>query len=179
MDFKSTPPWQTIGIPAAKLPLGPTKLRRVIDELDVENAPRYRADALRSWCNIFVTDVLTAMDLPPTHWVREDGSPSVQGKGQELNANRMAHWFAEHGPAFGWVNADRKTAVDAAARGHVVVVTYENPDPRHSGHVAILLPEGTIAQAGRHNFVGKTIREGFGNLPVEFWIQSHGGSHSP
>lgn len=174
MDFKNAPPWKTILPPSAKLPYTVGKLRKVIDELDVEHAARYKADALRSWCNIFVTDVLTAMDLPPTHWVNEKGDPAREGKDNiELNANGMAKWFEEHGGRFGWISADRQSAVDAAARGHVVVVSYQNPTG-HSGHVAILLPEGTIAQAGRLNFVGRTVREGFGNLPVKFWVNIHG-----
>jgi len=179
MDFKNAPPWQAITIPAAKLPPSPEKLRAVVNTLDVENAPRYQRTAYATYCNIFVTDVFKAMGFPPTHWVdAHDGRPVAQGKGRELNANGIIRWMKEFGPAQGWVDADRKTAVDAAGRGHLVMVGWDSKSAK-PGHVAIMLPEGTIAQAGSTNFVGKTIREGFGNLPVEFFIQSNGGSHKP
>jgi hypothetical protein len=65
-------------------------------------------------------------------------------------------------------------ATDAAARGHLVVVGWDSKG-KGSGHVAILLPEGPIAQAGRKNFVGRTVAEGFGKYPVRFFIQANSG----
>lgn len=180
MDFKNTPPWKTISVPTAKLPPGPHKLKAVVADLDVEHAERYKADPhYVTFCNIFAADVITAMGFEPGHWIDEHtGDPAEVGKGHELNANGMARWFKQWGPAKGWINADRATALDAAARGHLVVVTYDSKTDK-PGHIAIVLPEGTIAQAGRTNFVGKTIREGFGNLPTQFWIQSRGAGHQP
>lgn len=179
MDHKITPPWKDITVPTRLLPPSPEKLRAVINDLDVENAPRYQPSSYGTYCNIFATDVLAAMGFPPSHWVNpDDGSPSEMGKGQELTANLMARWFTKFGAAQGWVDADRQTATDAAARGHLVVVIWDSQG-KGPGHVAIMLPEGTIAQAGAENFVGKTIREGFGNRPVKFWVQSHGGKHNP
>lgn len=176
-DYKSEPPWRTIKVPVARLPPGPGKLRAVIDALDVEHAPRYKPSSYGTYCNIFAQDVITNMGFHPGHWVRpEDGGPAETGKGTELSANGMARWFEKYGAAQGWVDSDRSTAMDAAARGHLVVVIWDSG--RHGpGHVAILLPEGTIAQAGRDNFVGKTIREGFGNRPVRFWVQAGSGVH--
>lgn len=175
-DFKTTPPWLPIEPPSAKLPASVTKLRAVIRDLDVENAPRYRATKTQTWCNIFVTDVIDAMGFDPGHWVAKDGTRADVGKGEELSANKLVRWFVEKGPSHGWTEADRPSAVDAAARGHLVVVGWDSLGPG-SGHVAILLPEGTIAQAGRTNFVGRTIAEGFGRLPVKFFVQMRGGSH--
>ncbi len=175
MDFKNVPPHKPIKISSAALPYEPGKQRKVIDELDVEHSPRYKAAAGKTYCNIFVSDFLDAMGLPPTH---------VEG-GQELNANMMIEWLSSpKGAGTGWVEADRKTALDAASRGHVVLVTYFNrninplTNKQRPGHIAVVLAEGTIAQAGRTNFVGKTVREGFGALPVQFFVQMRGGSHA-
>lgn len=178
LDNKKTEPWKYIEIEASKLPAGPDKLRRVIDELDVENAPRYKARKGATFCNIFVSDVCDAMGFQPSHWVTKEGEQAGVGEGVELNANGMCRWFKAHGARHGWVEADRKTAMDAAARGHFVVAGWDSKTEK-PGHVAVLLPEGTIAQAGRTNFVGKTIREGFGDLRPSFWIQARGGSHKP
>lgn len=174
-DFKNAEPWVTIFPPSARLPFSSDKLRKVIEELDVEHAPRYKASGGRTWCNVFASDVLTAMGLSPSHWVDKLGRPlagPTRG-GVELNANGMSRWFEGHGSNYGWVSVGREEAMEAAARGHVAVVTYFN-ESGGSGHIAILLPEGTIAQAGKLNFVGRTIREGFGNLPVRFWVNVHG-----
>ena len=171
MDFKNVPPWKSITIPAESLPYGAHKQRQIIKELDVENSPRYKPGGGKTYCNIFVSDFLDAMGLPPTH---------VEG-GVELNANAMIEWLASpKGASTGWIEADRETALDAAERGHVVLVTYFNHNVNpitkklRPGHIAIVLPEGTIAQAGKKNFVGGTIRSGFGDLPVVFFVQSRG-----
>lgn len=166
------PPWRPINTPSASLPLGADKMRRVVDELQVETAQRYKADSKRTWCNIFVWDVTRQMGCEIPHWVK-DGAASDPGQGSELTANGINKWLKKFGPANGWHQADRLTALDAASRGHVVVASY-NSQSSSSGHIAIVLPEGTIAQAGRENFVGKTIREGFGSLPVEFFVQVRG-----
>lgn len=167
MDFKNIPPWKSITIPSSKLPPGIVKQRAALNELDVENSPRYKAAGGKTYCNIFVQDWLDALGVPPSH---------TEG-GRELSANDTVDWLAGvKGAETGWIVADRKTAVDAAARGHVVLVAYRN-HTGHSGHIAIVLPEGTIAQAGRSNFVGKTIREGFGDLPTQFFIHAPNGPH--
>lgn len=173
-DFKNAEPWKSIFPPSARLPFSAEKLRKVIEELDVEHAPRYKAEGGRTWCNVFASDVLSAMGLPPPHWVSQTGEPlpGPASDGVELTANGMANWLETHGIRNGWVSTGREEAMDAAARGHVAVVTYTAP--KGSGHIAILLPEGTIAQAGKLNFVGRTIREGFGNLPVQFWVNIYG-----
>lgn len=176
-NFKDTPPWQSIQPPTASLPHHAGKLRKVIDELDVENAARYKPSGSSTYCNIFVSDVLTAMGLQPGHWVTDDGDPAEDGHGWELNANRMVRWFRVHGAENGWEETDRPEACDAAARGHVVVVAWDSQSPG-PGHIAIMLPEGSIAQAGRKNFVGGTIREGFGTKTPRFFVQLHGGSHN-
>ena len=165
MDFKNVPPWKSITIPAESLPYGAHKQRQIIKELDVENSPRYKPGGGKTYCNIFVSDFLDAMGLPPTH---------VEG-GVELSANAMIEWLASpKGAGTGWIEADRETALGAAERGHVVLITYFQHARGRSGHIAIVLPEGTIAQAGKANFVGRTIREGFGTLPVVFFVQSRG-----
>lgn len=165
MDFKNVPPYKSIRIPAAELPFSAAKQRQILKELDVENSPRYKPGAGKTYCNIFVSDFLDALGLPPTH---------TEG-GVELSANAMIEWLASpKGAGTGWVQADRQTALDAAARGHVVLVSYFQTAKGRSGHIAVVLPEGTIAQAGKSNFMGGTIRSGFGDLPLIFFVQSRG-----
>lgn len=175
--WQNEPPWRPVDIPASKLPQGDSKLRQVLAELNVEESPRYKAADGKTYCNIFVWDFTRAMGREVPHWVRTDGRVTQAGSGKELNANGMVRWLATRGPAEGWILADRKTATDAAARGHTVVVGWDSGNAT-PGHIAIMLPEGTIAQAGKHNFVGKTVREGFGDRPVVYFIYAPGGSHA-
>lgn len=178
--FHSAPPWQRILIPSQGLPFSTDKLRAVIDELAVERAPRYQPTAQSTFCNIFVADVLQAMGLLPEHRMPSDGSAPAPGlrRTVEQNANMMTRWLSTYGVRHGWIGADRKTATDAAARGHTVVVAWDS-QKSSPGHIAVMLTEGTIAQAGRTNFVGKTIREGFGRLEPRFFIHVRPGGHTP
>lgn len=176
--------WVGVNTEAQHLPTGPEKLRAVIKELDVAKNERYakvwneKRKRWDTWCNIFVTDVTDAMGVAPTHWMSKDGSPSKIGGEVEMNANRLVRWLAEHGETYGWSEQDRLSAFDAAARGHLVLVVYDSGSDKSSGHVAVLLPEGTIAQAGARNFVGETIAAGFGALPIKFYVQTRVGLHS-
>lgn len=174
MKWLDTPAWVPIDIPASKLPRSEQKLRQALKELAVEKSPRYKAREGQTWCNIFVSDITRALGCEIPHWVAPDGSPADPGKGKEQNANRMFDWLkGEPGASRGWVEADRQTAMDAAARGHTVVVAWHSGSVK-PGHIALLLPEGTIAQAGRRNFVGESISQGFGSLPVTFFVQARG-----
>lgn len=171
--WMTTPAWVPVDIPSAKLPHSHDKLRKVVDELNVEKSNRYKRRDGQTFCNIFVWDVTRAMGCEIPHWVNDDGSPASVGKGRELNANGIVRWMDTQGPANGWVDADRKTSMDAAARGHVVVLGWDSKSAK-PGHVAVMLAEGTIAQAGARNFVGETISQGFGKLKPRFWIQARG-----
>lgn len=172
--WHSVDPWRPITIPAASLPNVGDKLRQVVTELDVERAPRYRATSTATFCNIFVTDVCDAFGVPPSHWMHEDGTPARYGKGLEMSANRLVRWFAQHGARYGWIDADKPTAQDAAARGHLVVIGWDSKTAA-PGHVAVLLPEGTVAQAGRKNGVGLPISSAFGKgKALQFFIHAHG-----
>ena len=179
-DWTEVPPWADIDIPAASEPHEVTdRLHAIVKQLDVENAPRYRASKTATYCNIFVTDICRAWGVAPHHWCHPiTGQPTERGVGHELSANKMCAWFKSFGAAHHWVEADKKTATDAARRGHLVVLTWRNPEPKKSGHVAVLLPEGTIAQAGRRNFVGQTVAQGFGQAQPTFWVQMRHGSHA-
>jgi hypothetical protein len=128
-------------------------------------------------CNILFTDVVQLLGLDgPYHWVDKKGNPllyiaqNTVVKGDEMSANKLVDWFHTHGNAYGYMSLSRNEAETLAATGALVAVMYKNPDPSHSGHIGIMLENGTLAQAGKGiPFVGHPIEEGFGNLPTEFW----------
>lgn len=128
-------------------------------------------------CNILFTDVVQQKQIHgPYHWVDIKGNPmrfrpGITGLAKELSANGLITWFRKHGKDYGWTKVQEAVALEYARNEALVAVTYYNPTPNSSGHIAILLEDGTIAQAGKNMpFVGKPIAVGFGNLPVEFWV---------
>lgn len=127
-------------------------------------------------CNIFFTDMVQQMRIPgPYHWEDFRGNPlrwmnGVHAKGRELNANGLTDWFAKYGHGFGWTRASKEDAMKYAAEGKLVAVTWHSGTPKEPGHIAVLLDDGTIAQAGGGMpFVGKHISAGFGSRSVCYW----------
>lgn len=138
-------------------------------------AERYQPDNSHTWCNIFFTDTVQKLQLPgPFHWADKKGNPLMFGpgiavKGYELNANSLIEWFKQYGHGYGWIKVNKDEAEKLAYEGRLVAVTYHSGSKKASGHIAVLLGDNLIAQAGKEVFYGKSIESGFGNLPVEFW----------
>lgn len=93
-----------------------------------------------------------------------------------LLANAQFDWlFSEAGLNAGWRSVETGVAAqDKANSGALVVAVYKNPDPKKSGHIAIVRPgiksEDLIAidgpeiiQAGGTNFTRTSLRRGFAN----------------
>src|SRR5271169_4546455 len=93
-------------------------------------------------------------------------------------ANAQADWFhAEQARQAGWRTVDGpKQAQTLANQGNLVVIVYENPDPKKQGHVAIVRPaprpqklfdEGgpLITQAGPKNYTRASAKVGFQPYP--------------
>lgn len=98
-----------------------------------------------------------------------------------LLANAQADWLqSEKGRKKGWKPVpDAAAAQDLANQGHLVVATFKNPDPKKSGHIAIVRPglrssaelaaEGPfIIQAGLHNANRTSLKRGFASHPGAF-----------
>lgn len=176
--WKNQPAWEDVDVPSRSLPW-PERRAAVLRELDVENAPRYRAAVVdgkpKTFCNIFVTDVIRNMGVKaPSHWMTGKGEPAKVGQGIEMTANRLYPWFQMNGATYGWWEADEATAASAADRGHLVVAVYRNPSG--PGHIVIVKGgvdgETRVAQAGAHNFADTSLSTAFGKLPRKFWIQA-------
>ena len=84
----------------------------------------------------------------------------------EMNANAMHTWLATHHD--GWRLVVPADAHARAALGFPVVASWLNPTGK-SGHVAMLLPGGLIAQAGQSNLFMVPLARGFGKLEPSFF----------
>lgn len=127
-------------------------------------------------CNIFFTDIVQQLRISgPYHWVDKKGNPlrfasGVSSKGRELSANGTIEWFRTHGKFNGLTKCNVEAALSFAASNKLVAVTWHSNSQIKSGHIAAMLEDGTIAQAGRGMpFVGRALTFGFGFYPVEFW----------
>lgn len=156
--------WLPVDAPLTNGPgnRSPELLRAVAAQFDVAHNERYRVQVitlpngrktLRTWCNIFLADVLLALQCGGwLHWIEVrrrlyngrvdeshagDFAPSPAPSAAhertapeisrvELDANDQASWFELHGPRFGWTKTARDLAGAAAARGMPVAVTWAN-----------------------------------------------------
>jgi len=97
-----------------------------------------------------------------------------------LLANAQFEWLPKEGQAAGWTPvAEGVVAQDLANRGYAVVAVCQNPDPKKSGHIAIIRPgnktpeqiaaEGPdVVQAGGTNYTSTSLKRGFANHPDAF-----------
>lgn len=151
----------------------------VIDQFAVGNNPRYAQNEQRTYCNIFAWDVTKAMGAEIPHWVDANGNsvaPATPGS-QELRVNGMVEWLETHGERNGWHPISAEEAQARANEGKPAVALWRNPNPGQPGHVGIVRPgeydtdKGpAIAQAGMQNFNHGHVTDGFGNLPVVYYV---------
>jgi hypothetical protein len=152
-------------------------LARVLDGMDVEHLwlpghavhwrtgkrdPHGRQRATH--CSTFVAAACARLGVyilrPPAH-------------SQVLLANAQRRWLETKGKRRGWwrVRTDRE-AQDLANKGYLVVVSFQNPNRKKPGHIAIVRPstrgarllaeEGpAIIQAGRINRQSTSLAVGF------------------
>jgi len=148
------------------------RLLEVAGQFAVTVHPRYAKEhtdaCTRTWCNIYVWDVTSAMHAEVPHWVGPSRDPAAPGPhNTELTANDMIDWL---GVGRGeWTRmADADQAYSWADLGRPVVATYRARTGQH-GHVAMVLPGRRIAQAGAVNIFNSPLALGFGSLPVVFF----------
>lgn len=158
----------------------PKLYEAVINQFGVSSNPRYSANQQgknETYCNIFAWDVTSAMGAEIPHWVDASGNPVAPGKGYELNANKTVDWLNKYGTQHGWRAVTAEEAQQMANNGLPVVAGWQNP--KGIGHIAIVRPgeysptEGpNIAQAGGKNFNDGTVKQGFGNREVLYFVHN-------
>jgi hypothetical protein len=145
---------------------GPNVYYSIAQQFRVTEMPRYVAQPPQTWCNIYAWDVTKAMGAEIPHWYdKVSGVPMPVGKGSEMRANDMVTWLDQGNG--GWRQVPGDTAKARAAVGYPTVVIWANPSG--PGHVAMLLPDGSIAQAGATNLWRASITSGFGYRAVKFF----------
>lgn len=157
----------------------PNIYAQVINQFAVAHNSRYKSDSNGTYCNIFVWDVTRAMNCEIPHWVDRLGDSAAphSSHANEININAGMDWMLHFGIIkHGWQAASAKAAQNHANLGKPAVAMYKNPSPTHHGHTAVIRP-GSInsrgpasAQAGSINFNSGHIQDGFGGLPIHYFI---------
>ncbi len=176
--LKLTQRWLPLFAPLSSVPgaRSPDLYRRVCEQFKVTTSARYYAappppgSTGATWCNIYVWDVTSAMNAEIPHWFDPaSGDKTSVGRGSEMRANDMYRWLERQ--IQGWREGTYEQAKANAAQGRPTVAAYFNPTGG-SGHVAMVLPNGNIAQAGRHNLFDAPVKSGFGSYPVRYFLHA-------
>jgi hypothetical protein len=175
------------------------RLEAVLDSMNVESlwlvhehvnwetgkpdkATDYKGPGTQTHCSAFAAAVGQKVGVymlrPPEH-------------DQILLANAQAAWFhTDQARQAGWRTVDGpKQAQTLANQGNLVVIVYENPDPKKQGHVAIVRPaprpqklfdEGgpLIIQAGPKNYARASAKVGFQAYPGAWPAGVHYYTHA-
>lgn len=152
-------------------------LDQLINQFAVGNNPRYLPGGGFTYCNIFVWDVTRAMGCELPHWLDAHGRPAqpFAPGAYEVNINGGVDWMKKYGVAqHGWQKLTDVQAQAYANAGQMALALWKNPSGGH-GHTAVVRP-GTLtargpaaAQAGSRNFNMGHIKDGFGNLAVQYY----------
>lgn len=175
-DWRPSAPWYgcTAPLTTGTACRSPGLLDQVLHQFDVAHHPRYQPRDLSglgridTLCNIYVSDATRALGCEANHL--EMGS---DGKPRELDANSLIRWLQYSGPRHGWGPALLPKALELVDRGWPVIATWLNPNG--IGHVAMLAPHfgqsrALITQAGQRCFEREPLENGFGRLPVTFYV---------
>jgi len=135
----------------------PRLYRAVVNQFMVETSERYQNRDGKTYCNIFVWDVTSAMGAEIPHYTDPvTGQPRDPNNKQgaiAMGAIRIDAWLAEHGNRYGWREVDAETAQRYANSGRPAVTSAGS-----RRHVQVIVPSRdggydpvrgvTIAQAG-------------------------------
>jgi hypothetical protein len=140
-----------------------TALREIALWLNPKHFARYqRASSAsgRTRSNIYAYDFATLAGayLPRVWWtddairqIKAGATPNARygsASGdtvRELTANALLTWFQLYSSQYGWRRADSAEALQLHAnRGGVAIAVSRNRNPRASGHIAVIAPEGSV-----------------------------------
>lgn len=132
--------------------------RRVLDQFNVENNPRYAVNKRGvgdTYCNIYVWDATRAMGAEIPHYIdpatyEPRYYPDTKGA-RELNVPGMCDWLNKKGGEYGWFTVSDQQAQAMANAGYPVIALTQS-------HVSMVSPSAdgqfdpkrgvAIAQAG-------------------------------
>jgi len=156
----------------------------VVNQFRVETTERYQSRDGKTYCNIFVWDVTSAMgaEIPyRTDSVTGQPWPEDKSNAISMSAARMDTWLETFGSSYGWREVDARTAQWYANEGRPAVTTAGS-----IGHVQIVVPSRdgrydeergvTIAQAGgpltSYRYITSTYSSSALRDHVRYWVHA-------
>lgn len=128
-------------------------IHEVVRWLNVEKSIRYTPFESKTFCNIYVYDILYCLNIYiPRVWWNEDSIcrlrrghlvENIYGETvSELNCNMLSEWFENYGREFGWEPlSDLSEMQNVVNKGTVGVIVAKSRDAGSSGHIVTVLPE--------------------------------------
>ena len=160
----TTPPWQALPahITSTQGARSAAAYADVLGQFCVGSCRRYAPTKMATYCNIFVWDVTRAMGCEIPHWIDADkrGCEPGDAGARETTANYLAGWLEDVGRAQGWEQHTRRMCASLAALGFPTVASLQSHG-RH-GHIAMVSPDGTLAQAGERCGTGLLVADVLG-----------------
>jgi hypothetical protein len=156
----------------------PADYDRTLEQFQFDTAPRYQPDAEGTYCATALEDGAPALGviLPKVYGANGCVGKPIGGTGSPFNylqANDLTDWLASidgsGNGGHGWKETSLAGAQSQAALGRPTILTYKNPDPTKHGHVAWMMSDGTLAQAGATCGYHIAIDQAFGNLVFRCW----------
>lgn len=148
----------------------PARYEAVLRQFNFDTSLRYQPAGGDTFCNIAAWDASRALCCEVPHWWNNlNGSYGMQ----ELVINEGILWLGTEGVDYGWTQVDADAAKAAAALGQPTLVTWRNPTGH--GHIAWVMPDWTLAQAGASCGYGISFTSVFtpAMMPqLEFWTHS-------
>jgi hypothetical protein len=138
------------------------KIHRALTFLDVEHSERYAPASGLTYCNIYAHDVsyCLGMYLPRVWWTStallkmqngENVTPRYDVSIQEMSANRIADWFEDFGPSFGWNRIfPVEELQERVNEGKLGIAIAQRWNVNNPGHVSAVVPETATHTAQRH-----------------------------
>jgi len=155
----------------------PATYDAVLEQFGFDSAPRYQPTNGATYCATAAEDAAAACGvvLPKVYGANCHVGKPINGDGSPfcyLQANDLQDWLASIDGSgvggHGWVEAESLADAQAkASLGYPTLATYKNPAGH--GHIAFIMSDGTLAQAGAKCGYHIPFGEVFGALPARFW----------
>jgi len=163
----------------------PQLYRAVVDQFNVESAERYRPKDGKTYCNIFVWDVTSAMGAEIPHYTDpvtgEPRHPPNTRGAISMGAVRICAWLETHGRTYGWREVDAETAQRYANEGRPAVTSVGS-----LRHVQMVVPSRdgrydpvrgvAVAQAGgrltNYTYITTIYRPDVLRNNVRYWVHA-------
>lgn len=163
-----------------------SKIREIINFLDVEKSARYHRTSAATFCNIYAYDYayLSGCYVPRVWWTDnalknlDFSKPQYGTTLKEMSANELYDWFPRYGGGFGWKEVNKTDAQIAANQGKCVIMVAANKNRSRSGHIVAVVPEtDTVKCVGANGIIIYPVQSQAGAVNKKYFCSKWWDGH--